>query len=205
MAINHDISRWTADVAASVDLYNDWFMKFAPKTYREKRIVVTNAAEIGFAETADLTQITPDVLKRKPSILPMLRMATCPPLARDRLMGLAYADRNLISCMELGACPSGMRPALLESNLQRIAAIISRLLDRDMFPWLAANAIPTDVERARAATIIADRMCGAQSDPIIRNAQEERQLKLITEYLIGKGYKLKKGSCPESVMEAEVL
>ena len=36
--------------------------------------------------------------------------------------------------------------------------------------------------RARAATIIADRMCGAQSDPIIRNAQEQRQLKLISRF-----------------------
>ena len=28
---------WKNDVAASVDLYNNWFMKFAPKTYRDKR------------------------------------------------------------------------------------------------------------------------------------------------------------------------
>ncbi len=31
-------------------------------------------------------------------------------------------------------------------------------------------------------------MCGAQSDPIIRNAQEQRQLKLVSKYLTAKGY-----------------
>jgi len=203
MPINHDISKWKADVAASVDLYNDWFMIFAPKTYRDKRIQVTKDAEAGLLETSDLTQITPDVLKAKPSILPMLRMVTCPPLARDRLMGLAYADKNLIGCMEAGACPVEMQPGLLNTNLQRIAAIISKLLDRDMFPWLAANVKPTDLERARAATIIADRMCGAQSDPIIRNAQEERQLKLIAEYLIRKGYTLKKHTTKRPITDME--
>jgi hypothetical protein len=33
MAVNADkIDRWKADIARSVDFYNDWFIKFAPKT-----------------------------------------------------------------------------------------------------------------------------------------------------------------------------
>jgi len=32
VAVNSDKpGRWKADIARSVDLYNDWFMKFAPK------------------------------------------------------------------------------------------------------------------------------------------------------------------------------
>jgi hypothetical protein len=90
--------------------------------------------------------------------------------------------------MEDGACPVRMKDANLQKNLERIAAIIAKLLDTDMFPWLALKKKPTEAERARAATIIADRMCGAQSDPIIRNAQEARQLGLISQYLKAKGY-----------------
>jgi hypothetical protein len=42
-------------------------------------------------------------------------------------------------------------------------------------------------ERERAASIVADRLCGAVSDPIIRNAQEKRQLQAIASWLSHKG------------------
>ena len=35
---------WNADIRQSVDLYNDWFMAFAPQTYRETRVRTTEAA-----------------------------------------------------------------------------------------------------------------------------------------------------------------
>ena len=39
MGINRDKpDRWKPDIAASVDLYNAWFMLFAPTTFRETRI-----------------------------------------------------------------------------------------------------------------------------------------------------------------------
>ena len=53
------------------------------------------------------------------------------------------------------------------------------MLDVDIFPWLAAKCTPSEEERYRASTLVADRLCGAVSDPIIRNAQEKRQLALI--------------------------
>ncbi|MGO9239179.1 MAG: XamI family restriction endonuclease [Bryobacteraceae bacterium] len=179
---------WKNDVAASVDLYNNWFMRFAPKTYRDKRTEVTKQVETGLLKTGDLENITPAVLQANPAILPMLRMATCPPLARDRLVGLAYADKNVVLCMEDGACPPRISAADLRRNLERIVATLTKLLDRDIFPWLAARKKATKAERARASTIVADRMCGAQSDPIIRNAQEARQLKLISGYLTARSY-----------------
>jgi hypothetical protein len=204
MAINADKPHlWKTDVAASVDLYNKWFMKFAPKTYRDKRIMVTRDVETGLLRTNDLTQITPAVLKEYPGILPMLRMATCPPLARDRLVGLAYADKNVVLCMEDGACPVRMSAAMLQTNLKRIAVTITKLLDRDIFPWLAENKTASATDRARAATIIADRMCGAQSDPIIRNAQEQRQLKIISKYLTAKGYVQKQHPTTKPITEMQ--
>lgn len=179
---------WKNDVAASVDLYNNWFMKFAPKTYRDKRAEVTKHVRTGLLKTEDLENITTTVLQANPGILPMLRMSTCPPLARDRLIGLAYADKNVVLCMEEGACPLRISAVDLGRNLERIAGTLTKLLDQDIFPWLAAKKKATTRERARASTIIADRMCGAQSDPIIRNAQEARQLKLISDYLTAKCY-----------------
>lgn len=179
---------WKNNVAASVDLYNRWFIRFAPKTYRDKRDEVAKHVETGLLKTGDLKNITPGVLQSNPGILPMLRMSTCPPLARDRLVGLAYADKNVVLCMEKDACPLRVSSADLGRNLERIAATITKLLDRDIFPWLAARKKATAEERTRASTIIADRMCGAQSDPIIRNAQEARQLKLVSEYLTARGY-----------------
>jgi len=132
---------WKADVAASVDLYNKWFMKFAPKTYREERIEATRRVEAGLRKTSDLDQITPDVLRVDPAILPVLRMSTCPPLARDRLIGLSRADKNVVLCMEDGACPPRLSAADLERNLERIAATLMELLDRDIFPWLPSVPI----------------------------------------------------------------
>jgi len=38
-------TRWKEDISHSVDLYNTWFMKFAPVTYREQRVEVTRQVE----------------------------------------------------------------------------------------------------------------------------------------------------------------
>jgi hypothetical protein len=38
MAINADKpTQWKADIAASIDQYNNWFISFAPVAYRETR------------------------------------------------------------------------------------------------------------------------------------------------------------------------
>jgi len=93
MAINADKSdRWKADVERSVDYYNDWFVEFTPKTYRQKRVEVTHDVEAAMVITRDLREIMPEVFRENPRIQPMLRMATCPLLAKDRIVGLAYAS-----------------------------------------------------------------------------------------------------------------
>ena len=65
------------------------------------------------------------------------------------------------------------------------------MLDVDIFPWIEEKRKPTKEERYRASTIVADRLCGAVSEPIVRNAQEKRQLALIEKYLTDRGYRLK--------------
>src|SRR5208283_1770531 len=68
-------------------------------------------------------------------------------------------------------------------------------------PWLDGGGPPSKAEKYRASTIIADRLCGAMADPIVRNAQEQRQLALIEAYLKGKGYQKKAPAGPIVDME----
>jgi hypothetical protein len=78
MPINADKPQlWKADTRASVDQFNQWFMKFAPKAYRETRKKTIASVETGLLETKDLTAITPEIIKSHPGILPTLRMSTC--------------------------------------------------------------------------------------------------------------------------------
>src|SRR5438270_608658 len=107
-------------------------------------------------------------------MLPVLRMSTCPPLARDRLVGLSGVNKPLLHSLEKGKLPLRMAPAVLEKSLQKIGSILTRMLDPEIFPWLATANVPTKAERHRASTIVADRLCGAVSDPIIRLAHEKR-------------------------------
>lgn len=96
MGINRDKpDLWKDDVAQSVDLYNTWFMEFAPKAFRETRIHTANQVEAALEITRYLSDISVEVLKSHPEVLPILRMSTCPPIARDRLVGLAGASKVL--------------------------------------------------------------------------------------------------------------
>ena len=181
--------RWKLDITKSVDFYNDWFMRFAPKAYRDTRTEATLHVKAALGLTDNLTNITPSVLQENPSMLSMLRMATAPPIARDRLTGLAGLSQGLVHSMEANKrVPSGMAPEILESELQKIGQVIMTLVDGDLFPWLETGSKPTEGEVFRASTIVADRLCGTLTDPIIRNAQEKRQLDLIKRWLEQRSY-----------------
>ena len=208
MPINSDKPlRWKADVETSIDFYNDWFIQFAPATYRKQRKLRTEEVRSAFQLTNNLRNFTPEVLAEHPDVLPMLRMTSAPPLARDRLMGLAYADKNLIKCMEgkdgVPSClPPRMKRERLQFQLASICDVLTELLDHDLFPWLEGSASPSDESVARAAAVVADRLCGAAADPIIRNAQEQRQLKSLRKWLIKRGYTFVKS---DTVSEAAEL
>ena len=58
--------RWKEDIARSVDLYNAWFMKFAPTTFREARVRTTKQVEDALKTTANLTNIQPETLAANP-------------------------------------------------------------------------------------------------------------------------------------------
>lgn len=191
MGVNCDKpQRWKRDIALSVDLYNDWFLDFAPNTYREERVRATANVEAMLERTGYLRKLTFQELSGHPGILFALRMCTAPPLARDRLVGLASVPRALVDTMEKDDClPPQMERPVSEKAIQKIIAMITRLVDADIFVWLAENRDPAQQEVYRAATIVADRLCGANANPIIRNAQERRQLDKIRTWLESRHYK----------------
>lgn len=195
MVVNSDKpDRWKKDIAASVDLYNDWFLQFAPETYRQERVKATEHVEAMLERTRYLRNLTIAELRSHPSILFALRMSTAPPIARDRLVGLARVQKSLVNGMELyHRLPTRMPTEELDRQLGSIAAMITRLADRDILGWLADGREPTEQEIYRAATIIADRLCGANADPIVRNAQEQRQLARIKSWLEARGYRHETG------------
>ena len=94
MGVNKDKpDRWKLDIAKSVDFYNDWFLQSAPQVFQEIRLKTSEEVEQALKWTVNLTKLNSEVLREYPSILPILRMATCPPIARDRLIGLAGVPR----------------------------------------------------------------------------------------------------------------
>ncbi|MCO6438454.1 MAG: XamI family restriction endonuclease [Phycisphaerae bacterium] len=189
MAINLDKPhRWKADIAASVDMFNDWFLKFAPQAYRDSRRGAVRDVRKAFRRTGDLTTIRSTTILEAPSILQVLRMATCPPLARDRLVGLAYTSKSFVQALESGRIPLRMKEDERRDHAARICQTITRMIDQDVAVWLERRTTANPTQRSRAATIIADRLCGAVSDPIIRNAQEKRQLDRLASYLTAKQY-----------------
>ena len=192
MPINADKPHlWKADTRASVDQFNQWFMQFAPAAYRETRRKTVSEVAHALMLTNDLASISPEIIKSHPGIVQVLRMSTCPPLARDRLVGLADTSKSLVETLESAKIPPRISQDSLEEHLEKITRILSNMLDVDIFPWLEGNRAPSRQERYRSSTIIADRLCGAVADPIVRNAQEKRQLAIVAQYLTAKGYKLK--------------
>lgn len=180
---------WKEDICKSVDMYNDWFMTFAPKAFRDTRVLTTKTVEATLLATSNITNITPTILRRHPEVLSTLRMSTCPPLAVDRLIGLAKVSSSLVKKMEdEKKLPTRMPIAQLDEELEKIGNIIERMADPDIFVWIGRQQPATDAEVHRASTIIADRLCGAVANPIVRNAQEKRQLAFIKSWLEARGY-----------------
>ena len=80
----HKPHLWKSDIAASVDQFNQWFMRFAPEAFRSTRVKTTEHVKAGLLATRDLRSLDAATLKANPSALPTLRMCTAPPLAAER-------------------------------------------------------------------------------------------------------------------------
>ncbi len=82
-----------------------------------------------------------------------------------------------------------MNSGEVDGQLSKIATIVEKMADPDIFVWIGRASAATEQEVHRAATIVADRLCGAVANPIIRNAQEKRQLAAIKAWLEARQYR----------------
>ena len=165
-----------------MDFYNDWFIKFAPKAYRTVRSGTILRVENTFEVTKNLSDLSPRNLRQRPEVLQILRMCTAPPIARDRLIGLARVSSNLVKSMEgKNRIPPSMGNEKVETELKKIKKTLIGLLDVEIFSWIGKKSETNRNSLYRAVTIIVDRLCGTIADPIIRNAQEARPVKVNRE------------------------
>lgn len=185
---NSEPQRWKKDIEISIDQFNNWFMESAPVSFITSRKEAQEQVKRTFSLTKNLTQISTKVVLENPDILPTLRMATTPPLAVDRLAGLAYIKRTFIKSLENNKIPKGIEAS--NKNLISICEIINKLLDKDLLPWTNNGLKPSPEILRRAIYVVADRLTGSLSNPIIRSAQEKRQFSSIYTFLNDRGYKL---------------
>lgn len=179
---------WNQDTANSVLLYNHWFMTGAPKAYRDARAKVLADVKSLFKCTNYMRDITPAVIKQNPAIVSTLRQATAPPLASDRLMGLTGSRKSLMLTLESGRLPVRMRETELDKQLQKICAVVEKLLDKKLFNWLNTGTLPTHQQIEVAAVVVGDRRTNVLADPVIRNVQERRQIDVIKNWLESRSY-----------------
>ena len=137
MAVNLDKPHlWKQDTQASVDHYNKWFMTFAPKAFRETRVEATKRVEKADRRVRQHPRPDTDLLRRRPGILPTLRMSCCPPLAMDRLIGLARTGKNLVKNLEKNRLAAADGDEDVTRHLDHIVKVVRRLLDPDIFVWI---------------------------------------------------------------------
>ena len=177
--INLDrVTQWKDDVAKSVDFYNKWFLKFAPQAYKDTRTATAERVSSALDQTDYLTDIKPSVLKKDLGILSILRMATRPALARDRLIGLSSVPSSLVTSMEQkSALPARMPVNQLNTHLKSISQTLHKLIDVDIFTWLEDKKKPNKEEKERASIIIADRLCGTTNALVLAGATRTCQIR----------------------------
>ena len=130
--------RWNDDIRASVELYNRWFLRFAPTAFQSERSAATAGVLAAFAQTTDLGDLSEPAVRTDTRVFAALQMCCAPPIARDRLAGLAGVNTGTVKTLESGRLPRGGGPAVA-----KLVAVIQPLLDGWLFPWLAAGDCPS--------------------------------------------------------------
>ena len=176
--------RWNADIEASVRYYNAWFVKYAPVAFRRVRKQAILSVSQALTKIGSFWDRDGAVRIETLAVLAVPRQMTCPPLARERLAGLAGVTKSVVKSFEEGKPRKCTRLA----NAPKIMEVIRSLIDTDLLSWIDRSKSPTKREAELASYVISDRLCGAMTDPKIRNEQEHRQVHAITAYLKSRGY-----------------
>ena len=182
-------SQWKRDIEDSIKQFNSWYIQNAPVFFDSQRDIASKKVRDLFQKSNNLKNLGSDFLIKNPGFVSILRMCTCPPIARDRLSGLAMVDKNFINKVDRnGTFPERLSEDAIKNTIEKISNVFQRLLDKKCFPWLMDFNTPSSEHIDIAIGIISVRFCSSLADPIIRNKQEERQLLAIKHYLIERGY-----------------
>ena len=177
-----DPALWQPDIERSVADYNMWYLAHSPTIWADARGRAVEVAAQAMDETDNFREVTPDSLQAFPGALVVARAAVSPMMARDRLIGFAGVNANLVRSMELdNVVPPRMRD--LREQLERVSSFLVTKLDPGLFPWIAQVRSPTDTERDKALLVLGERLTRAFYDPELRNEQERRQKTLMRAYL----------------------
>ena len=181
--------RWNEDSQASILQYNDWFFEYAPKTYQSARGACIEGAHRLLDDTNHLQSLNEQYLWDHPEDLAIARMFCSPPIARERLAGLAQVSKTIVQSMEKGNAPRGRSRIQRREAISRIVPVLKHLADTQLCAWLKEDTHPSDREIEIASCVVGDRLCGSLTDPLIRNEQEHRQLSKLDAYLNARGYR----------------
>lgn len=189
VSVKMDINRkdpdsWNADIQKSVAFYNEWFVNFAPPAFQNARKASVIKVNDAFAKLGSMCDLDDGILIDHPTLLTVLRHMTCPPLACDRLAGLAYVPSSVVKSFESGVAKQATRV----EYAPKLMDVIRDLLDKELISWIDEGKSPSEQKRQLASFVVSDRLCGAMTDPLIRNEQERRQIRAITGFLKKKGY-----------------
>jgi hypothetical protein len=180
-------SEWDLDIDQSVADYNNWYLNHSPGMWAAARGRAVVEAEEAMKATTDFRDLGPAALKARPGALFVARMAISPSMARDRFVGFSGTNKSLVTLMERdGKLPSDMKA--LASELKKMCAFLTPLLDPGLFPWVAAERAPTAEERERALLVLGERLAAAVYLPMLRNEQEARQKVLMRSFLEENGF-----------------
>lgn len=150
------MDKWDKDIQTSVEMYNDWYLTEAPKLFNQGKTTSESLVHALFAESNNLTDISDIIIKEH---LPALRMCCDPPLAVDRLSGLANITKS-----------SAIRPR--DADINAIRQIIIPLIN---------TSINWEVVADRVTMAVVVRNAFVQ-------AQEQRQLDKMRRWLTNNGY-----------------
>lgn len=180
---------WAVDTAASVAMFNGDFLRQAAQDRGTQQAGALAAIAHTLAATDHLTRLDADVLAQNPGILTTLRHCTYPPVAVDRLIGLAGVPASLVKRMESRGDIAARRPsAACREHLGRVASLLQDLLDPNLASWLARGDAPSETEVARLTAVVADRLCLTSFNSANRNEPEKRQLSKVQQWLEARGY-----------------
>lgn len=178
---------WDPDIQRSVVEYDRWYLANSPGMFADARGRAVVDVETAMQTTKDFRAFGADALVAHPRTLFVARMCVSPTMARDRFIGFSGVNRNLVTAMERkGLLPP--RTRRLRMQLEQMCDFLRPLLDPGLFPWVKEGRAPTPAERDKTILVISDRLAGAFYGPVLRNAQEARQKKLLRAHLQDLGF-----------------